>query len=68
MIMKKYLFILFALVVAVSCNDEKFLEEHSYTDDTGSFFQSQSSMEIALASAYSNNQYMVFGNQRRGSV
>ena len=65
--MKKYLFILFALVVAVSCNDEKFLEEHSYTDDTGSFFQSQSSMEIALASAYSNIQYMVFGNQRGGS-
>ncbi len=65
--MKKYLFILFALVVAVSCNDEKFLEEHSYTDDTGSFFTSQSSMEIALASAYSNIQYMVFGNQRGGS-
>lgn len=65
--MKKYLFILFALVVAVSCNDDKFLEEHSYSDDTGSFFQSQSSMEIALASAYSNIQYMVFGNQRGGS-
>ena len=65
--MKKYLFILFALVVAVSCNDEKFLEEHTYSDDTGSFFQSQSSMEIALASAYSNIQYMVFGNQRGGS-
>jgi len=65
--MKKYLFILFALVVAVSCNDDKFLEEHSYSDDTGSFFQSQSAMEIALASAYSNIQYMVFGNQRGGS-
>ena len=65
--MKKYLFILFALVVAVSCNDEKFLEEHSYTDDTSSFFKSQSSMEIALAAAYSNIQYMVFGNQRGGS-
>ncbi len=61
--MKKYLFILFALVVAVSCNDE----EHTFTDDTGSFFTSQSSMEIALASAYSTIQYMTFGNQRGGS-
>ena len=65
--MKKYLLILIALVVAVSCKDEQFLEEHTYTDDTGSFFESQSSIEIALASAYSNIQYMVFGNQRGGS-
>ena len=65
--MKKYLFILFALVVAVSCNDDKFLEENTFTDDTGSFFKSQSSMEIALASAYAEIQYMEFGNQRGGS-
>ena len=65
--MKKYFLILIALVVAVSCKDEQFLEEHTFTDDTGSFFESQSSIEIALASAYSNIQYMVFGNQRGGS-
>lgn len=66
--MKKYLLILFALVLAVSCNDKLFLEEKTYTDDTGSFFQSQSSIEIALAAAYSNVQYMVWGNQRGGST
>ena len=65
--MKKYLFILLALVLAVSCNDEAFLEEKTYNDDTGSFFKNQQAIEIALASAYSNIQYMVFGNQRGGS-
>jgi len=65
--MKKYLFILLALVLAVSCNDEAFLEEKTYNDDTSTFFKNQQSIEIALASAYSNIQYMVFGNQRGGS-
>ena len=65
--MRKYLFILLALVLAVSCNDEAFLEEKTYNDDTSSFFKNQQSIEIALASAYSNIQYMVFGNQRGGS-
>lgn len=65
--MKKYIFILLALVLAVSCKDEAFLEEKTYNDDTGSFFTNQKSIEIALASAYSEIQYMVFGNQRGGS-
>ena len=65
--MKKYIFILLALVLAVSCNDEAFLEEKTYNDDTSSFFKNQQAIEIALASAYSNIQYMVFGNQRGGS-
>ena len=65
--MKKYIFILLALVLAVSCNDEKFLEERTYEDDTNAFFKTQKSIEIALASAYSEVQYMVFGNQRGGS-
>ena len=65
--MKKYLFILLALVLAVSCNDEAFLEEKTYNDDTSTFFKNQQSIDIALASAYSNVQYMVFGNQRGGS-
>ncbi|MBR5661295.1 MAG: RagB/SusD family nutrient uptake outer membrane protein [Bacteroidales bacterium] len=65
--MKKYIFIILALVLAVSCKDEAFLEEKTYNDDTGSFFQNQKSIEIALASAYSEIQYMVFGNQRGGS-
>ena len=65
--MKKYIFVLLALVLAVSCNDEAFLEEKTYNDDTSSFFKNQQSIEIALASAYSNIQYMVFGNQRGGS-
>ena len=51
--MKKYLFILLALVLAVSCNDEAFLEEKTYNDDTSTFFKNQQSIEIALASAYS---------------
>ena len=65
--MKKYIFILLALVLAVSCNDEAFLEEHTYNDDTSSFFKTQKSIEIALASGYAEIQYMVFGNQRGGS-
>lgn len=65
--MKKYIFILLAALMAVSCNDKLFLEERTYEDDTASFFKSQQSIEIALASAYSEIQYMVFGNQRGGS-
>ena len=65
--MKKYIVILLAAVLAVSCNDNLFLEERTYEDDTNSFFKSQQSIEIALASAYSEVQYMVFGNQRGGS-
>jgi len=65
--MKKYIFILLAALMAVSCNDKLFLEEKTYEDDTQSFFKSQQSIEIALASAYSEIQYMVFGNQRGGS-
>ncbi len=65
--MKKYIFILLALLLAVSCNDNKFLEETTYEDDTEGFFKTQKSIEIALASAYAEVQYMVFGNQRGGS-
>ena len=65
--MKKYIVILLAAVLAVSCNDNLFLEERTYEDDTNSFFKNQQSIEIALASAYSEVQYMVFGNQRGGS-
>ncbi len=65
--MKKVIYILLALVVAASCNDNKFLEEQTYVDDTNAFFKNQAAIEIALASAYSNIQYMVFGNQRGGS-
>lgn len=65
--MKKYIVILLAAVLAVSCNDNLFLEERTYEDDTNSFFKNQQAIEIALASAYSEVQYMVFGNQRGGS-
>ena len=65
--MKKYIFILLAALMAVGCNDKLFLEERTYNDDTASFFKRQQSIEIALASAYSEIQYMVFGNQRGGS-
>ena len=65
--MKKVIYILFALAAIVSCNDKQFLEEHTYNDDTNAFFKNQEAVEIALAAAYSNIQYMVFGNQRGGS-
>lgn len=55
------------VVLFTACNDKGFLEEHTYTDDTGSFFQGQSSIEIALAAAYSNVQYMIYGNIRSGN-
>ena len=53
--------------VFTACNDDKFLEEHSYQNDATGFYQSERAMEIGLAAAYSNVQYMVFGNQRGGS-
>jgi predicted secreted protein len=65
MIMKKYLFILFALVLAASCNDKEFLEEHSYSNDSQGFYQSERAMEIGLASCYSEVQYLIFGNMRQ---
>ena len=63
--MKKYLFILFALVLAASCNDKEFLEEHSYSNDSQGFYQSERAMEIGLASCYSEVQYLIFGNMRQ---
>ena len=53
--------------VFTACNDDEFLEEHSYQNDANGFYQSERAMEIGLAAAYSNVQYMVFGNQRGGS-
>lgn len=63
------LFAVFALgaFVFTACNDKEFLEEHSYKNDADGFYQSERAMEIGLAAAYSNVQYMVFGNQRGGS-
>ncbi|MCF0173457.1 MAG: RagB/SusD family nutrient uptake outer membrane protein, partial [Bacteroidales bacterium] len=58
-----------ALAVCVSifasCNDEAFLEEKSYKNDSAGFFMSEQAMEIGLASAYSEVQYLVFGNFRQ---
>ena len=55
------------IFVFTACNDDLFLEEHSYQNDANGFYQSERAMEIGLAAAYSNVQYMVFGNQRGGS-
>ncbi len=63
--MKKYFFILFALVLAVtSCNDDKFLVEKSYKNDSETFYQTERAMEIGLASCYSEVQYVIYGCMR----
>ena len=60
--MKKYLLILCALAVAVSCvKDDKFLEEHSYTYDDNSFYTSESDMIMALTPCYANMEYLMMG-------
>ena len=33
-----------------ACNDEEFLKEKSFSNDSGGFYQSQEAMEIGLAS------------------
>ncbi|MBQ0151092.1 MAG: RagB/SusD family nutrient uptake outer membrane protein [Bacteroidales bacterium] len=48
-----------------ACNDKEFLEEHSYSNDSAGFYQSERSMEIGLASCYSEVQYLIFGNLRQ---
>ena len=63
--MKKYLFILFALVLAASCNDKEFLEENVYKYDSNTFYQTERSMEIGLASCYAEVQYIMWGNMRQ---
>lgn len=53
------------VVLTSACNDEAFLEETSYKNDSAGFFMSQEAMEIGLASAYSEVQYLIFGNMRQ---
>ena len=63
--MKKYFFILCALVLAVTaCNDDKFLEEKSYKNDSAAFYESERAMEIGLASCYAEVQYVIYGCMR----
>lgn len=52
-------------VLFTSCNDEKFLEEIPYENDSAGFFQSEQAMEIGLASAYAEVQYLIWGNFRQ---
>ena len=67
--MKKYFFILVALALAVTaCKDDKFLEERTYNDDTQSFFKNQKSIEIGLAAAYAEIQYMAHAQLRAGNA
>lgn len=65
--MKLYkIFAVLAASVALfsSCNDEAFIKETSYANDNEGFFQSQSALEIGLASAYAEVQYMIYGCMR----
>ena len=60
--MKKYFFILCALILGVTaCNDDKFLVENSYKNDRETFYQTERAMEIGLASCYSEVQYVIYG-------
>lgn len=45
-----------------SCNDDDFLEEHSYNYDDNSFYRSESDMEMGLAACYAEEQYLIYGN------
>ena len=62
--MKKYIFILLAVLMAVSCNDKLFVEETSYQNDSEGFFKSEMAMETGLAAAYAEVQYMIYGCMR----
>ena len=53
-----------SVVLFASCNDEQFVYEHSYQLDNEGFFQSESAMEIGLASCYAEVQYMIYGCMR----
>lgn len=63
----KYFIALAAGVALISsCTpDEKFLEETPYKNDSAGFFMSEQAMEIGLASAYSEVQYLIYGNMRQ---
>lgn len=50
-----------AMCCLVSCNDDKFLEEHSYNYDDGSFYASESDMVMGLAPCYANMEYLMMG-------
>ena len=53
------------VVLFNACNDEEFLEETSYSNDSAGFYQSEQAMEIGLASCYSEVQYLMLGNLRQ---
>lgn len=64
-ILKAVAAVLACSVMFTACNDEKFLEETPYENDSAGFFQSEQAMEIGLASAYSEVQYLIYGNMRQ---
>jgi len=52
------------VILFSACNDEAFLEEKSYKNDSAGFYQSERAMEIGLASCYAEVQYMIYGCMR----
>lgn len=64
-ILKAVAAVLACSAMFTACNDEKFLEETPYSNDSAGFFQSEQAMEIGLASAYSEVQYIIYGNMRQ---
>ena len=46
------------VVLFTACNDDEFLVEKSYSNDSAGFYQSEQAMEIGLASCYSEVQYL----------
>ncbi len=53
-----------SVVLFAACNDEEFIKETSYQNDSEGFFQSEMSMEIGLAACYAEVQYMIYGCMR----
>lgn len=51
-------------LMVTSCNDDKFLEEKSYQNDSETFYTSQRAMEIGLAACYAEVQYVIYGCMR----
>ena len=62
--LNKYIGLFAACAVLFSACDNEFLEEKSYKNDSAGFFQSEQAIEIGLASAYSEVQYLIYGNMR----
>ena len=51
-------------LLLTACNDNAFIEEVSFKDDSDGYFKTEAAMEAGLASCYAEVQYMIYGCMR----